>query len=40
MQRSDSDRAYAFFVIMLVASAAICYVLDSGLIDKVISILR
>jgi hypothetical protein len=39
-QRSDSDRAYAFSVIILVASAAICYLLDAGLIDKFVNIPR
>jgi hypothetical protein len=37
---SDSDRAYAFSVTILVVSAVICYLLHAGLIDKVVNIPR
>ena len=40
VHRSDTDRAYAFSVTILVVSAAICYVLHAGLIDKVVNIPR
>ena len=35
---SDTDRAYAFSVTILVVSAVICYLLHAGLVDKVVNI--
>jgi hypothetical protein len=37
---SDTDRAYAFSVTILVVSAVICYLFHAGLIDKVVNIPR